>query len=500
MTLAALKARLTDIYLLNRANAVLSWDQQTQMPPGGAAARAEQLAVLGKLAHQMLVAGETGELLAAAEAETTGMGAEQDDAAYVRVAREVYDDATKLPESWVVEFNRTTAQAHHIWAKAREEKDFQQFLPTLERIFDLVRQQADYLGYAEKPYDALLDKFERGTTSAEVAAIFGQLRTALVPIVHAIQANQDRVSDAPLHGQFPSAQQRAFGEFVVKQFGFNFENGRQDVAVHPFCTSFSPRDVRITTRFDETWLSPALFGTMHESGHGLYEQGIPLHWENDILGNAVSLAFHESQSRLWENVVGRSRAFWGHFYPRLQATFPQQFENVDVEAFYRAVNQVKPSFIRVEADEVTYALHIMLRFDLEQAVINDGFPVKELPDAWNAKMQEYLGITPPDDGLGVLQDIHWSLGIMGYFSTYALGNMLAVQLYDLATAQHPSIPAEIAEGQFETLLGWMRSNIHQHGSKYRPKALLKRVTGADQIDPAPFLRYIQHKYGEIYAL
>jgi carboxypeptidase Taq len=302
-----------------------------------------------------------------------------------------------------------------------------------------------------------------------------------------------------VYRNYPIDKQREFGEIVVAKFGFDFTRGRQDVAVHPFCTSFSCNDVRITTRYNDDWLSPALFGTMHEAGHGMYEQGNAQYLDNNILCGYSSLAVHESQSRMWENVVGRSRAFWNHFYPQLKSTFPESLSDTNVDAFYAAVNASKPSFIRVEADEVTYNLHIMVRFDLEMAVLNGDVAVKDLPDAWNAKYEEYLGITPPDDALGVLQDVHWSSGIMGYFPTYALGNLLSLQFYGKAVEDHPEIPKQIGQGEFDTLREWMRVNIHQHGAKFKPQELVQRVTGTS-MQTGPFLGYVTKKFSEIYGL
>lgn len=499
MSLAGLKERTKELHNLNMIGAVLGWDQQTQMPAGGGEARAEHLAVLAKIQHQLATAEETGRLLEDAEKEIAGADYDSDDAALVRLARRNYDQVTKLPEELVIEMARTTTLAHETWAKARENDDFSAFQGVLEKIFDLTRQQADHLGYQDHPYDALLDLYEPGMTTAEVKRIFGELRDSQVPLIAAIVENKDRASNAILKRDYPIDRQREFGEMVVRKYGYDFSRGRQDLAVHPFCTSFSSNDVRITTRFELNWLPSALFGTMHESGHGMYEQGISQAIEGNILASGTSLGIHESQSRLWENVVGRSRGFWGHFYGDLQKTFPEALGGVDLETFYRSINASEPSFIRVEADEVTYNMHIMVRFDLETAVYEGKIAVKDLPEAWNAKYQEYLGITPPNNRLGLLQDVHWSSGIMGYFPTYALGNLLSLQFYEKAVQDKPAIPDEIGRGEFDSLREWMRDNIYQHGSKFKPQELVQRVTGTS-IQTGPYLNYLKTKYSDIYGL
>ena len=329
--------------------------------------------------------------------------------------------------------------------------------------------------------------------------MFEDLRKELVPLIKSISAHVDDVDDAVLHQAFDLAKQREFSEMVVKQFGYDFERGRQDPTVHPFATSFSKNDVRITTRFDPNWLNPAMFGTFHESGHAIYEQGVSDELEGNILCGGTSLGVHESQSRMWENIVGRSRGFWKHYFPILQTYFPAQFGKVDLETFYRAINRVKPSFIRVEADEATYNLHIMMRFELEADLMAGKLKTIELPEAWNAKSKEYLGIVPQTDTLGVLQDVHWSAGLMGYFPTYSIGTSLSAQLYDKAVEKHPSIPAEMEQGKFDSLLGWMRENVHQYGRKYEPKELVKRATG-EPLQARSYMNYLKKKYGEIYKL
>ena len=499
MSLNELKVRLSNIHNLDKIGSLLGWDQQVNMPPGGTAARAEQLATLATFIHDLFTSDATGKLIQSAEAEVNGANYDSIDASLVRVARRNYDREIKVPTELEAEIQRTTALAHEIWVEARATNDFSKFQPELEKIYDLVRRKAEYLGYKEEIYDALLDLYEPGMTTAEVRRLFGELRQELVPLVAAIAENQDAVDDSILHQDYPIDKQREFGEMVVQKFGFDFQRGRQDLAVHPFCTSFSCDDVRITTRFNADWLSPALFGTMHEAGHGLYEQGSARELDDSILGGGTSLGVHESQSRMWENVIGRSRPFWQHFYPDLQKTFPDALKGVDVESFYKSINASKPSLIRVEADEVTYNLHIMIRFELETAVLNNKLAIRDLPDAWNATTEDYLGITPPDNALGILQDVHWSGGVMGYFPTYALGNLLSIQFYDKAIAAHPEIPEETGRGEFGTLLNWLRENIHRHGSKYESMELVQRVTG-EKIQTKSFMNYLRTKYSDIYGL
>lgn len=497
--LNALKARTAEVINLNYAASVLSWDQQTYMPPGGAEARAEQLATLRKYSHQIMTADETGRLLEQAEQEVAGYAENSDEMGLVRIIRRDFDRLTKLPSEHVVEFSKTTTIAHETWVKARAENNFALFLPTLEKIFDLCQARAEYLGYSEQLYDALLDQYEAGATTSQVEALFSNLREDLVPFVAAILERAEQVSEEPLRRIFPVNKQAEFGLMVAQKMGYDMNRGRQDLAVHPFCISFSRDDVRITTRYSEDYLGVGLFSTLHEAGHAMYEQGIPHHYAGTSLGRGVSLGVHESQSRLWENIVGRSRGFWKRFYAELQQTFAGVLDNVSLENFYRAINRVGATYIRVDADEVTYPLHIMLRFELEQDIFNGKLAVKDAPEAWNAKMQDYLGISPRNNAEGVLQDVHWSSGIMGYFPTYAIGTMLSAQLYESALTEHPSIPAEIEQGRFDTLLQWMNTNVHAYGRKYMPADLVKRATG-QPLQHHAYMNYLRAKFGEIYGL
>jgi carboxypeptidase Taq len=492
--LERLKKRYATIADIGAANSVLFWDQQTYMPKGAIAGRAEQMATLSRLAHEMLVDSETGRLLDAAgdpDPETV-------EGALIRRARRDHEKATRLPSRLVEELSRATALAEPAWAEARAGSDWSRFAPHLEKIMPLQREVADSLGYEDHVYDALLDGYEPGATKARLEVMFDELKAGIVPMIRAISENGgDRA--ALLHGEFDETAQERFGEEVATSFGYDWEHGRQDRVVHPFCLNLGPGDVRITTRFDPDWLSPALFGTMHETGHALYEQGVDPSYARTPLANGTSMGVHESQSRLWENLAGHSRPFWSCFYPRLRSAFPEALGGVEFEEFYRAINAVSPSMIRVEADEVTYNLHIVLRFELEVALLERSLSVADLPDAWNAKMEEYLGLTPQNDAEGALQDVHWAAGLFGYFPTYAIGNVLSVQLFDEAVKNQPGIPDAMLSGGFSTLLGWLRENVHRHGSRYYPDELIQRVTGRP-LESGPYLRYLNDKYGELYDL
>ncbi|MGD8904528.1 MAG: carboxypeptidase M32 [Anaerolineae bacterium] len=494
-----LRARLGEISDIGSAAAVLSWDQQTYMPAGGAEARAMQLSTLSKTAHNWFVSDEIGELLEDLEAELAGADYDSFEASLVRVTRREYDRERKLPAELVAELRKTTALAHQAWEKAREAADYAQFQPYLEKILDLTLQRAEAWGYEERVYDALLEGFEPGMKTAEVEVLFGEMKEGLVPLVQAIAERQDAVDDSLFDQEFSVDKQWDFGVEVVRALGYDFEHGRQDTTAHPFTTSFSPTDVRLTTRLFPDMFKSALFASIHEAGHGMYEQGVDLSLDRTPLGHGTSSAVHESQSRLWENMVGRSRGFWIHWLPRLKEYFPRQLEGIGVEAFYQAINRVQPSLIRVEADEVTYNLHIFVRFDIENMLVEGKVKVAELPELWDAKMEEYLGIRPPDVADGVLQDVHWSSGYFGYFPTYSLGNLLAAQLYSQALADEPGISDQIEKGEFSLLFNWMRGHIHKPGSKYMPAELVERVTGGP-IRTGPFLDYVRTKFGELYGL
>jgi carboxypeptidase Taq len=493
-----LKTLIAEVSDLNAAQAVLGWDQQTYMPPGGAEARGNQLATLGSLTHQKFTAPEIGQLIEDVKSELGNAEPDSDDARYVKVLSKDYDEATKVPSEYVAKFAQLTARGHESWAKARAESNFLIFQSDLEEIVEMRKEYVSFFPPADHPYDTLLDQFEPGMKTAEVQEIFGRLREKQVELLKAI-ADAPQVDDSFMHVHYPEKAQWDFGVEVATKFGYDWDRGRQDKSVHPFTTSFGVNDVRITTRFMENFLPSALFGTMHEAGHGLYELGVNQAYERTPLNGGASLGLHESQSRMYENLVGRSIPFWDHFYPRLQEIFPSQLGNVDIKSFYKGINKVEPSLIRVEADEATYNMHIMLRLELEIAMIEGSVEVKDLPELWNTKFEEYLGLTPPNDAEGVLQDIHWSFGGLGYFSTYALGNLISVQLWEKINAAIPDLDDQIRQGKFEALLGWLRENVHTHGRKYEPQELVQQVTGS-KITPEPYLRYLEAKYRDIYGI
>jgi carboxypeptidase Taq len=484
---------LAEISDLNYTAALLAWDQQTYMPPGGADARGNQLALLERLAHERATSPELGKILDELKPYAANLDPDSDDA---RTARS-YEKAVRVPTKHVVEFSQAKTLGQQAWVEARAKSDFSSFRPHLEKIVALRQEYASFFPNFEHPYDALLDDFEPNMKTADVKVIFDGLRPRQVELIKAI-AGKPQVDDSFLHQPFDEKQQWDFGVEVITRFGYDWRRGRQDKAPHPFTTSFSINDVRITTRVAPDFINTMLFGSMHESGHALYGLGVAPELERTGLEGGASLAVHESQSRMWENLVGRSFPFWQYFYPRLQKTFPQ-LASVPLEKFYKGINKVQPSMIRVEADEATYNLHIMLRLEMEIALLEGKALVKELPDLWNTKMQEYLGLTPPNDAMGVLQDIHWSIGAIGYFSTYALGNLISVQLWEKINEDNPDLVEQIRQGKFETLLGWLREKIHRHGAKFEPQELVQKVTGS-KIDPAPYMRYLTKKYSEIYHL
>ncbi len=497
--LERLRTLLGEIADIQAAIAVLGWDQQTYMPPGGAAARAQQLSTLSRLSHERFVSDEMAEALQKAKEETAALDPDSDEARLVRKTERDFLKKTKVPNQWVADFSRITAMAHQDWEQARAEADFSRFQPHLEEILDLRRAYAEFFAPYDHVYDPLIDDFEPGMKTAEVVAVFDALRPRQVELVRAIIEEGKPVDDSILRQPFDEQKQWDFGVEVIKAFGYDFERGRQDKSVHPFTTGFGTGDVRITTRFSPDFLSTALFGSMHEAGHALYEQGVDPRYERTPLGEGASLAVHESQSRMWENLVGRGKPFWRAFLPRLKAFFPSQLGDVDLETFYAAINKVERSFIRVDADEATYNLHIMLRFELEIAMMEGSLEAKDLPDAWNQKFEAYLGLTPPDDAKGVLQDVHWSGGMIGYFPTYALGNLIAAQLWERICADIPDLDAKIEASDFHDLLGWLREHVHRFGAKFEPLELLERTVGKG-LEAEPYLRYLEQKFRPIYGL
>jgi len=496
--LKQLKTLLGEVADLRAVSALLGWDQQTYMPPGGAEDRGNHLATIDQLAHVKFTSDEVGKLLDELEPWAAMLAPDSDDARLIKVTRREYDKNTKVPAEMVAEFAQITTSAYSVWQEAKAENNFAKFQPYLEKVVDWRRRYAALFAPYDHVYDPLLDDFEPGMKTAEVKAIFEVLRPQQVALIQAI-SKRPQVDDAFLHQPFDEKKQWDFGVEVITKFGYDWNRGRQDKTVHPFTSNFGINDVRITTRFIPDYFSSGLFSTTHETGHALYEQGIDQALGRTPLAAGASMALHESQSRMWENLVGRSRPFWEGFYPRLQEYFPAQLGNVSLDTFYKGINRVEPSLIRIEADEATYNLHIMLRLETEISLMEGRLEVKDLPEVWNTRMQEYLGLTPPDDAHGVLQDVHWSSGLMGYFSTYALGNLVSAQLWERINADIPDLTGQIRRGEFSALLGWLREKVHRHGAKLEPQELVQRVTGS-KIDPAPYVRYLKSKYGEIYGL
>jgi carboxypeptidase Taq len=487
----ALRDRLARITDLNHSAAILEWDQETYMPEGAEESRARQVATLRSFSHELLTDDKTSRLLESASPES------EIDIDLIRVTRKDVEKATRVPASLIGKMAVASGRSKGAWQKARATNTFSIFAPHLANIVDLTIEHAEALGYQDTPYDALLDLYEEGMTTAEVTRVFADLKDRLVLVVKTIAA-APAISNAAVHGNFRHDAQWAFGVQVAKQLGYDFHCGRQDTSAHPFSTAFSITDVRITTRVDPTFFNPGFFGTLHEAGHAMYEQGIDMALEGTPLADGTSLGIHESQSRLWENLIGRSLPFWKHYFPQAQKAFPEALGKVDLNTFYRSANTVAPSLIRVEADEVTYNLHIMLRFELEQDLIRGKISVEDLPREWNDRMENWLGIRPSNDSDGVLQDIHWSLGAIGYFPTYALGNLMSTQLFDAAKRAIPDLDSKTERGDFSDLLQWLRKSVHHHGRRKSSGQILKDATGSD-LSADSWMQYVHAKFGDLYG-
>jgi carboxypeptidase Taq len=497
--LAELKRRLREASDIAYVGAVLGWDQATYMPKGGAPARARQSATLSRLAHERFTDPAVGKLLDRLMALAERLPEDSDDACLIRMVRRKYDKAVKVPAEFVARREEVASASYDAWTRARPANDFAAMRPFLERMLDFSREYAGYLGPYDHVADPLIDDLDDGMTVASVRALFDDLRGELVPIVRAIAA-QPPADDSCLRAGFPEAQQLDFGVAVIRRFGYDLDRGRLDKTHHPFCTKFSSGDVRITTRVREDDLGDALFSTLHEAGHALYEQGVDPAFEGTRLDSGTSMGVHESQSRLWENLVGRSRGFWEHFYPELRKVFPEQLKAVPLETFYRAINKVERSLIRTDADEVTYNLHVMLRFGLELDLLEGRLKVKDLPEAWRARFKGDLGIEPQDDRDGCLQDVHWyGGGIGGAFQSYTIGNILSAQFYATALEAHPEILHETRRGKFGTLHAWLRDRLYRHGRKFQPDEIVRRATGKP-MTIEPYIAYLRSKYGELYRL
>jgi len=488
-------AKVAELADIGHAEGMLSWDQETYMPPKGAAMRARAQGTLAGLHHERLTAPELVGLVK----DLKGQDLTGDAAVNVREVGRSQDRALKIPKELVVELSQTESLSHEAWIAAREKADFAHFQPWLEKILKLKKEVAERVGYEGTIYNALLDEYEPYTRAENIEPVFAALKDKLVPLVEKIAATGKFPARGVLDQDFPVAEQEELGRQVLEDLGFDLEAGRLDVAVHPFCSGTSRDDVRLTTRYSADWLPGSLFGTIHEAGHGLYEQGLPEDAVATPAGGSVSLGIHESQSRLWENMVGRSRAFSTHYLPRLKALFPTQLQNVNLDEFYAAVNQVEPSLIRVEADEVTYNLHILLRFELERDLFEGRVEVKDLPSVWNERMQQYLGVCPPDDAQGVLQDVHWSFGLMGYFPTYTLGNLYGAQFFHQAQQELPDLEGQIGRGEFGGLKTWLNDKVHNRGSRLRASELVEEVTG-EKLSADYFTNYLEAKFGALYNL
>jgi carboxypeptidase Taq len=494
------KLMLQEIYDLRSASSLLAWDQSTYMPSGGAEARGRQDALLNRLAQEKLVDPEFLRLLEELETEVESLPFEDDDAALVRATRRVYETDGKVPPEFVSEVFEHAAAAYQAWVSARPENDWGKVAPYLEKTLELSRRYADFFPGYDHVADPLIANREYGMKATEIRRIFGELREQLVPLIEAIRL-QPQVDVSCLQGHFPKDSQLKFAEEVIRDLGYDYERGRLDLTAHPFTVPLSTGDVRITTRVREDDISDCLFSAIHEAGHAMHFQGINPAYEASSLAYWYSTGVGESQSRTWENIVGRSRAFWNHYYPRLQSYFPDQFKGISLETFYRAINRVQPSLIRTDADEVTYNLHPMIRFDLELALLEGSLAIKDLPEAWRESYRRDLGVVPNDDKDGVLQDVHWFGGLIGgNFQGYTLGNILSTMFYEKALETHPEIPSQMEFGKFDQLHSWLNENIYRHGGKYTMTELVERVTGKPDLDVQPLMRYFRSKYGEIYSL
>ncbi len=480
---------------LRSIQTTLGWDQETTMPPEGAPYRAHQIATIASLYHQKLTDPRYGEILQQLEAAELNEWNQVN----LREARRTYDRAVRVPETLVKELAETCSLSYVAWVDARDRSDLAHFHPWLEKVIHLKRQQARCLADGNVPYDALLDEYEPGMTVAQLDPILEVLRPGLSDLLQRIQSSPHQPDESILHGNFPQAKQVELGKAVITAMGFDWKSGRLDVSPHPFCCGLNPGDVRITTRYSEEDLSMGFFGIIHEAGHGLYEQGLDAGGFGQPAHETISLGIHESQSRLWEIFVARSRPFWEYWYPRLREAFPASFEHTPLNAFLHAINQVKASYVRVDADEVTYGLHVILRFEMEKALFDGSLEVEDLEAVWNQKMKEYLGLTPPDAARGVLQDVHWAHGLLGYFPTYLLGTIYANQFYRQANQDIPDLPHQLSHGNLQHVLEWLRDKIHRVGKRWEANDLLRRVTGRP-LDPDSFLSYLNQKYAALYRL
>lgn len=477
------------------ASAVLGWDQEVYMPPKGFGFRGRQMATLASQAHEMVTNDAYGDLLQELSGRNDLADDEKDN---IRLSKEDYDKNKKLPTDFIEKITEQTSASYSAWLDARTQNNYEVYAPELQKMLDLKKQQADLYGYEANPYDALLDDYEKGATVAMLDTVFENVKPSLLSILERIR-NAKQVDDSFFNLHFPKQEQWEFSMDVLKKIGYDLEAGRQDISEHPFTTSFSPTDVRVTTRVNENDFASLLWSSIHEGGHALYEQGLPEEQYGLPLCAATSLSIHESQSRLWENSVGRGKGFWINFYPKLQTYFPHQLAGIPLDSFYKGMNKVQPSLIRTEADELTYHFHVMIRYEIEKALIAGDLDTRELKTVWNESYKKYLGLTVPDDKQGVLQDVHWSHGMLGYFPTYSLGSFYAAQFFDQAGKDIPGLSRQIPEGDYEKLLTWLRDKIHRHGRKYRSETLCQNITGKG-LDITSFIQYAEDKFTRVYDI
>ncbi len=494
-----LKERLVEISHLVSILNLLNWDREVYMPKKGSDPRSVAIAHLSGIIHNKMIALDQDGLLSGLKKQLDEKKLKGKDAVIVTETWRTFDRERKLPEDFVRKLAETASMAQDVWAEAREKNDFKLFLPWLKKIVDLKKKEAELVGFSDSPYDALLDAYEPDLTSREASEVLNDLKDFLVPFLKKIRASKEGLDPSKLKGKFPLDKQIAFNEMLSKAIGFDFEAGRLDQSTHPFTTNFHPGDVRITTRYDDNDIIYSLGSTIHETGHALYEQGLPIEHFGTPLSESVSLGIHESQSRLWENNIGRSKPFWRYLYPILCKEFPEPFSKTPLDEFYKIINKVEPSLIRTQADEVTYNLHIIIRFEIEKEMIEGTIDLADLPQIWRAKVKEYLGIEVPNDKEGILQDVHWSAGLIGYFPTYSLGNLYAAQLYATMKKKIPNLAGEIAVGKFKEINVWLRENIHMHGKTFTARDLIKRATG-EYLNSRFFNNYLEEKYGEIYSM
>jgi carboxypeptidase Taq len=496
--IARLAVLIGDVVDLRHAASLIGWDEHVAMPPGGVPVHGDMAATIQRIAHEKFTSAELGHALEDAAREVESLPPESEPARLVKVTAQDYGRAVRVPSEYVEEHAHVSSAAHQAWKEARVQSRYATFQPHLEKVVRLAQQYAGFFEPVAHPYDALMDPYEPGSLTSEIQEIFDVIRPRQVALVRAIQERP--VEQAPfMTADYDEREMLTFSTEVISAFGFDWRRGRQDKSTHPFATPIGSDDVRITTRFDSRHPFEMLFAAMHETGHALYEQGVSPRWSRTLVRGGASQGVHESQSRLWENVIGRSGPFWQHFFPHLQHRFPSQLGGITLDTFHRGINQVRPSLIRVKADEVTYNLHVMVRVEIEIAMLTGAISTEDAPAYWNSKMEEYLGVVPDTDANGILQDMHWSIGLLGYFATYTLGNLIALQLWEKYQEDDPQWAERIRRGEFSTLREWLRTALHQHGRSYLPRDLVMRVTG-HSVSTAPYLEYLESKYGELYGV